>query len=208
MTSVFTDDAFEFYEGLRADNSKTYWLAHQHIYDECVRAPMRELLDELAAQFDGSPTLFRPYRDVRFSADKSPYKTAQGGLVEIGAGLGYWMQLDADGVLVGGGFRAHDKTQVARYRDAVDRDTTGKPLVAVMADLTKAGFQVGGDAVKTRPRGVPADHPRLDLMRHESLTVSRHVPADEPVTASTIAADWRQVSPLVDWCVRHVVPAG
>jgi uncharacterized protein (DUF2461 family) len=77
----FRDEAFAFYDGLRADNSKTYWTAHKHVYDECVRGPMQALLDSLAPAFGGEATLFRPYRDVRFSADKSPYKTAQGGFV-------------------------------------------------------------------------------------------------------------------------------
>ena len=203
MASVFSDEAYEFYEGLRADNSKTYWTAHKHVYDDAVRAPMQALLDELAGRFGGEVVLFRPYRDVRFSADKSPYKTAQGGYVEIGAGLGYWIQLDADGVLVGGGFHAHDKAQTARFRASVDDETHGPALQKVLAKLTKSGYEIGGAAVKTRPRGVAADHPRLDLMRHESLTVHRQIPAGEPVTAAVIAADWTRVKPLVEWSRAH-----
>src|ERR1051325_11884594 len=68
-------EALEFYEGLEADNSKTYWTAHKTVYDEKVHAPMLALLAELEPEF-GAGKIFRPYRDVRFSADKSPYKTA------------------------------------------------------------------------------------------------------------------------------------
>jgi uncharacterized protein (TIGR02453 family) len=206
----FGDAAFEFYEGLRADNSKTYWTAHKHIYDESVRAPMVALLESLAAKFDATPTVFRPYRDVRFSADKSPYKTNQGGFLEVAPGLGYWMSLDADSVRVGGGFHAHDKAQVARYRAAVDDEHAGGELVKVMHKLVKTGYEIGGDAVRTRPRGVPADHPRLDLMRHESLTVARQVDPNDAGTArfaSTITADWKRVAPLIDWCQRHAAPS-
>jgi uncharacterized protein (TIGR02453 family) len=199
----FGDEAFEFYEGLRADNSKTYWMAHKHVYDEAVRAPMQALLDELAPKFDASVTLFRPYRDVRFSADKSPYKIAQGGYLSIASGIGFWMQLDADGVTTGGGFFAHDKEQTARYRASVDDDAVGDALAKLLAKLTKAGYEIGGSAVKTRPRGVSADHPRLDLMRHESLTVSREIPAGEPITVASIAAGWKRVKPLVDWALVH-----
>src|SRR3981081_383623 len=68
-------EAIEFYEGLEADNSKAYWQDHKSVYEQCVQRPMKELLAELAPEF-GEGKIFRPYRDVRFSADKSPYKTA------------------------------------------------------------------------------------------------------------------------------------
>jgi uncharacterized protein (TIGR02453 family) len=205
MASVFSDDAYEFYEGLRADNSKTYWTEHKDVYSSAVRAPMQELFDQLADRFDGTAKLFRPYRDVRFSADKTPYKTAQGGVVEVAAGLGFWMQLDADGVMVGGGFQSPDTTQVTRYRAAVDDETSGTALAKLLAKLAKAGFVLGGSVVKTRPRGVAADHPRLELMRHASVTVSRRVGAAEPINATSVAADWTRVKPLVDWARTQVV---
>lgn len=68
-------EAVEFYQGLEADNSKVYWQAHRGSYDDHVRRPMEQLLAELGTEF-GEGRIFRPYRDVRFSADKSPYKTA------------------------------------------------------------------------------------------------------------------------------------
>jgi uncharacterized protein (TIGR02453 family) len=206
----FSDEAFEFYEGLRADNSKTYWQAHKQVYESRVRAPMQTLLDGLAPRFGGTPVLFRPYRDVRFSADKSPYKTAQGAFLEVVRGLGYWVQLDAEGVRVGGGFWPHDRAQVARYRAAVDADASGEALTKVVARLTRAGYEIGGDAVRTRPRGVAADHPRLELMRHESLTVGRPVDATESASAAfgeTLAADWKKVAPLVEWARTHAAPS-
>src|SRR3954451_24990715 len=76
-------EAVEFYEGLLADNSKTYWQARKHTYDDDVRGPMQELLTELAPEF-GQGKIFRPYRDVRFSADKTPYKTHIGAVLEGG----------------------------------------------------------------------------------------------------------------------------
>jgi uncharacterized protein (TIGR02453 family) len=206
----FSDRALDFYEGLRADNSKTYWTAHKQVYEDEVRAPMQALLDSLAEEFGGTATLFRPYRDVRFSADKSPYKTAQGGFVGVDEGVGYWMQLDAEGVMVGGGFHAHDKEQTARYRAAVDDEAAGTALEAIIAGLVATGFSTGGDKVKTKPRGVPADHPRLELMRHESLTVARHVPSRESASrrfATTLAKDWRRITPLIDWTLRYAPPS-
>ena len=75
----FPDEGLLFYEGLEADNSKTYWTRSKDTYDSCVRAPMQALVDALAAEF-GTAKLFRPYRDVRFSNDKTPYKTHQGAV--------------------------------------------------------------------------------------------------------------------------------
>ena len=69
------DSALDFYEGLEADNTRAYWLDHKDVYERDVKAPMEALLAELAGEF-GESRLFRPYRDTRFSPDKSPYKTA------------------------------------------------------------------------------------------------------------------------------------
>jgi uncharacterized protein (DUF2461 family) len=80
-------EAVEFYEGLQADNSKVYWDAHKSVYSDCVRAPMEQLLGELADEF-GPGKLFRPYRDVRFSADKTPYKTSCAADPGNGGGAG------------------------------------------------------------------------------------------------------------------------
>jgi uncharacterized protein (DUF2461 family) len=67
------DRALAFYDGLEADNSKAYWLDHKDVYERDVKAPMEALLAELTKEF-GETKLFRPYRDVRFSADKSPFR--------------------------------------------------------------------------------------------------------------------------------------
>ena len=79
--SGWPEEALDFYEGLEADNSKSYWTSHKAVYEQAVLRPMTELVEQLAAEF-GEPKIFRPYRDIRFSADKSPYKT------HIGATLG------------------------------------------------------------------------------------------------------------------------
>ena len=76
-------EAIEFFEALEADNSKTFWHAHKSIYEQEVRRPMEELLDELGKEF-GEGKIFRPNRDIRFSADKSPYKTTIAGDAQQG----------------------------------------------------------------------------------------------------------------------------
>jgi uncharacterized protein (TIGR02453 family) len=203
----FPDEAFAFYEGLEADNSKTYWTTYKQTYEECVRAPLRALVDELGGGYP-EPKVFRPHRDVRFSPDKSPYKTHQGAFCAMAEGVGYYLQIDADGLYTAGGFYAHSRDQTARYRAAVDDDATGRQLEKIMKTLVRQGFTPGGDRVRTRPRGCPADHPRLELMRHESLTAGhRHPPTEELSTRAAldlVRADWRRLRPLVDWVLANV----
>jgi uncharacterized protein (TIGR02453 family) len=115
----FPAEAFGFYRRLEADNSRTFWDAHKEDYHRLVRDPVIALTEELEAEF-GPATVFRPYRDTRFSADKSPYKTHQGAFVERRPGLGLYVEVSADGMVASGGFHSHAPDQVERYRRAVD----------------------------------------------------------------------------------------
>ncbi|GAA4520565.1 MULTISPECIES: DUF2461 domain-containing protein [Nonomuraea] len=201
------DEAFLFYEGLEADNSKTYFSRHKHLYEDAVRAPMLALADELAEEF-GDAKLFRPYRDVRYAKDKSPYKTHQGVFIDLMPGIGFYAEVSAAGVQAAGGLFSQAPDQVARFRAAVDHDETGKPLETVVAALDAAGYERGGERLKTRPRGVPEDHPRLDLLRHRSLYASRRF-EPEPWVHTARAADrvracWRDFRPLIEWLCAHV----
>jgi uncharacterized protein (TIGR02453 family) len=202
----FPDEAFVFYEGLLADNSKAYWTDHKAVYDTAVRTPMEGLLAAVGDGW-GEAKLFRPYRDVRFSADKSPYKTHQGAFCSVEPGIGYYVHVDADGFYVAAGFHSHTKEQTVRYRAAVDAPGTGPALAALTGKLTRAGFELGGDRVKTRPRGVAADHPRLELMRHESLIAGRHHEATaSPEILTVVREDWKRLKPLVAWVLANVGP--
>jgi uncharacterized protein (TIGR02453 family) len=200
-------DAVRFYAELAKDNTKAFWTANKARYEAAVREPFTGLLDALADDF-GEANVFRPYRDTRFSADKTPYKTHQGAIVQVADGLGWYVQLSADGLTTGGGFHHHAPDQVARFRAAVDDDGPGRRLEQVVLELDAAGFEVGGEQLKTRPRGAPADHPRLYLLRHKSLTATRdHGTPDwmsTPEVVDHVRQDWETIRPLVDWIAEHV----
>ncbi|WP_426565715.1 DUF2461 domain-containing protein [Angustibacter sp. McL0619] len=203
----FPARALEFYAQLEADNSKAFWTMHKTVYESQVREPLEALVDELEPEF-GPIKLFRPYRDTRFSKDKSPYKTHQGAFGGPAVGVGYYVQLDSDGLLAGGGFRSHSADQVSRYREGVDDDTTGPQLVTLVDTLRGNGFDIEGDPVKTRPRGVPADHPRLELMRFRSLMVFQQFGDPDwlgtPSALDHVRDTWRQITPLADWVAEHI----
>ncbi|CAN7568979.1 DUF2461 domain-containing protein [Terrabacter sp. LjRoot27] len=203
----FPPGALSFYAELEDVNSRDWWLAHKDVYERDVREPMLALLDGLEDEF-GPAKLFRPNRDVRFSADKSPYKTHQGALVGSGTVLGYYVQVSADGLRAGGGFRAVSPAQTARFRSAVDAPSSGLELETVLGALRSAGFELMGDQVKTTPRGYAADHPRIATLRHKELMVSRDFGA--PAWLSTrrtlveVRDTWRAVRPLTAWLEEHV----
>ncbi|MFI0356707.1 DUF2461 domain-containing protein [Actinomadura sp. 9N407] len=203
----FTDATFTFYEGLLADNSKGYWTEHKSTYERHVRDPLALLCAELEAEF-GPAKMFRPYRDVRFSADKTPYKTHQGAHA-LG---GLYVQVDADGLMVAGGMFAPDPERLRRYRAAVDADSSGKELEAIVGGLRAAGLEIAGDRLKTRPRGTRPDHPRLDLLRHRSLYAHEGWPADPWMhtreVVDRVRESWRRLRPLAEWGTRNIDPPG
>jgi uncharacterized protein (TIGR02453 family) len=207
----FPAEAFSFYERLETDNSRDFWNARKHEYQQYVREPMTMLADELEDEF-GPATVFRPNRDIRFSPDKSPYKTYQGMFVERLPGTGLYAQLSADGILVSGGFHSHSPDQVERYRLAVDASSSGKTLVDIVSGLGERGLAVGGDQLKTRPRGTPPDHPRLELLRYRSLTASRNWAPDAELSGRSvldlIRKNWQRLVPLCNWLAEYVGAPG
>jgi uncharacterized protein (TIGR02453 family) len=196
-------EALEFYEGLEADNTRTYWLAHKNEYDECVRQPMQTLLDELAPRW-GAGKIFRPYRDVRFSADKTPYKTHIGAILDGGG----YVQLGPDGLAAGRGVWHLQAEQLTRFRAAVDDEATGEELAGIGAQLEKNGVEViSRDALKSAPRGYDKDHPRADLLRRKGLAAWQSWPVaawlGTAKAKERVLGLWQAAEPLHTWLVRY-----
>jgi uncharacterized protein (TIGR02453 family) len=202
----WTDEALAFFDGLELDNSKAYWEANKERYLSAVRAPMDALLAELSPEF-GPVKVFRPYRDVRFSKDKTPYKTNLAAMV----GEGY-ISFSAAGLGAGTGMYHMAPDQLDRYRRAVDDEATGGDVAALVAKLRKAGFDVIAHGVlKTAPKGYARDHPRIDLLRSKGLTVWREWEPG-PWLATKKAKDkvvsvFRGAVPLNQWLAEHVGPS-
>lgn len=206
----FPAAALDFYDDLEIDNSKTFWEANKEVYATAVRAPMISLTDALASDF-GPAKVFRPYRDVRFAGDKTPYKTHQGAFVAVAPATGWYIELSAPGVRVAGGFYHATSQGVAAFRNAVD-GPDGPGLEKILARLRRAGWEPGGDRLKTTPRGFAADHPRIELLRHRSLTVSRFYGFEPvihtPELLDRVRRDWRAARPLVEWLAARLAGTG
>jgi uncharacterized protein (TIGR02453 family) len=197
-------EAVEFYEGLLADNSKVYWQDHKHIYEHSVLAPMEALLLELEPEF-GAGKVFRPYRDVRFSKDKSPYKTAIAARL---AGGGY-VQMSADGLAAGGGLYRPAPDQLERYRAAVADDRSGAALGRLVDRARGAKIEITAhETLKTTPRGYPKDHPRIDLLRQKGLIAWREWPVGAWMgtkkAKDRVVEFFRAAAPVNDWLAKHV----
>lgn len=202
----FPEAALDFYDDLEIDNTKSFWEAHKPQYLESVREPMVALTDELEPTF-GPAKIFRPFRDVRFAKDKTPYKTHQGAFVGAGPACGWYLEIAARGFRTGAGFYDASSADLAHVRAAIVDESKGVALQRILATLQKKGFEVGGDRLKTAPRGFDAGHPRIDLLRHRSLTVTRDYGFEPvihtPELVDAVRADWNAVRPLVEWlCLR------
>jgi uncharacterized protein (TIGR02453 family) len=201
------EEALDFYEGLEADNTKTYWTANKAVYEAQVLRPMVELLDELGPEF-GETRIFRPYRDVRFSKDKSPYKTHIGGVL----GDGGYIQLSANGLATANGMYEMAADQLDAYRRAAADDATGKELERI-ADAIK-GHDIelhSREVLKTAPRGYPPDHPRIELLRYKGLWAWKAWPVEPwlgtPAAKQRVADFLRASRPLAEWLDSHAGPS-
>ncbi len=196
-------EAVEFFEGLEADNSKVYWQEHKAVYDRFVKAPMEELLAELADEF-GAGRLFRPFRDIRFSADKTPYKT--NCAARLGDG---YVSFSAEGLSAGSGLYMPEPPALQRLRTAVDAENSGAELVAIVAALHDAGYQtMAHEVLKTVPKGYPKDHPRIELLRHKGIAMMKAWPVGAWLgtkkAKERVVTTLRAAEPLNQWLARHV----
>jgi uncharacterized protein (TIGR02453 family) len=203
----FPPEALSFYAGLEQDNTRDYWHAHKDVYEDAVREPLEELLDELRPEF-GTAKVFRPYRNLRFSKDKTPYKTAQAAVVyEDGAEAGRYVELNSAGLRVGGGMFHIPKEQLDPIRKAIADDKSGSELERIKQQLESDGLTYHPPELKTAPRGYPKDHPRIDLLRRKNHIATRTLdPGRDLHTAKAkehIAEAWRALTPLLTWLDRH-----
>jgi uncharacterized protein (TIGR02453 family) len=144
---------------------------------------------------------------VRFAKDKTPYKTHQGAFVPKGPSTGYYVQVGAPGVRVGVGFYEASSPRLVSIRDAIVDKRRGGELEEILATMQAAGWELGGDRLKTAPRGFDVDHPRIELLRHKSMTLGKSYGFEPfihtPELLEHVRADWREATPFVEWVLRY-----
>ncbi|MDO5494121.1 MAG: DUF2461 domain-containing protein [bacterium] len=197
----FPESGATFYQELTLTNERPWWQENKARWEETVRGPMERIMASLKAEF-GEAKLFRPYRDLRYGTDKTPYKTHQGAYVETLPGAGWYAELGTGGISTGGGFYRARPRELAAIRRAIDDSARGHELELILGELTGSGWETRGDTLLTAPRGYSQDHPRIELLRYTSLAVRRPIGPEVTGTDAVterIAADWREIEPLVAW---------
>jgi uncharacterized protein (TIGR02453 family) len=201
--SGFPRESIEFFKQLAAHNNRDWYLAHKDIYERTCRAPMQALVTELEPRF-GKARISRINRDVRFSRDRAPYKTY------IAAGVGgNYISLSADGLYVGAGLYRPDPRLLQRFRAAIDDDTTGRRIQAIVGSLRRNGYKVAShETLSSAPRGYARDHPRIELLQMKDIFAGRlFAPGGWLSTAKArdridrVMTDTRA---LVTWLQQHV----
>jgi len=206
----FPTAAVEFYEGLVADNSRTFWSANKAVYDTSVKAPMEALLADLD-EF-GPFKVFRPYNDVRFAKNRPPYKENIGAYGESEGGAGFYVGFDAGGLYVGSGYYAMQSDQLERFRTALRGDATGAEVEGLVRATKKRGLEPGAiSELKTAPRGVPKDHPRIELLRRKGLMAGRRFHLAPWMHTKTVVSKvrdtWNAAGQMNEWLDLHVGPS-
>jgi uncharacterized protein (TIGR02453 family) len=220
----FGPGALRFLRGLARNNRRDWFEARRAVYETEIREPMRALVEEmdirlarLAPELTGDPrhSIFRIHRDIRFSADKSPYKTHAAcqfyhcdagrgaGQDAEGAGAGLYFQLADGDCFVAGGMWMPARPALDRIRDAI-AESPGEFERLLRAPAFRRRFRrLDTEAMlKRMPRGYPETHPAAEWLRYRSFTATRALNELEvwgPRLPALLARDFAALVPLVRW---------
>ena len=220
----FTPAALTFFRGLARNNKKPWFEAHRGDYDEQVVTPMRALIEEMdvrlarfAPEITGHPrrSMFRIYRDVRFSRDKSPYKTNAGcwfwhrdadprvGDKAEAGGAGFYFHLEPGSSFTGAGIWMPPRPLLSKLRDAIAEDPRGfERVVKSPTFVRRFGGLDDEYTLKRMPRGFAETHRAARWLKYESFVAGRAL-SDTRVTsprlAATLQEDFSRLLPLVRW---------
>ncbi len=202
----WSEDCQRFFIGLELDNSKKYFEANRRTYEDSVKGPMVALLESLEPDF-GTGKVFRANRDIRFSKDKSPYKTNIAADVGMGAKGGY-LSLDARGFTVATGRYVMSPEEIARFRKKVAADASGTQLAGIVTKLKKSGYDLGGEVLKRVPPPWPQEHPRAELLRRKSLYAWKNYGLQPWLGSASarryVVKMWTDAQPLNDWFKKNL----
>jgi uncharacterized protein (DUF2461 family) len=199
--SGFPDGAFRYFEKVQPEVSLSFVEELRPEWERCVHMPMEALLVDLSGEFgDG----------YAWHLHRNPWLWRhQVATIDVADTIGYRLELSIEGLHGSGGWMLSDPGQVARYRAAVGSAADVGSLPAILEDLRGRGFEIGGDLLKTAPRGTALDHPRIDLLRHRTMSAGRWI--DPSILATADCADHvraalGELRELVGWFVTHVGP--
>lgn len=218
----FTRKTLAFLRALKRHNDRDWFRARKAEYEEHVRGPMIELLGRLASDLpafapdmvaDPRVSLFRIYRDTRFSADKSPLKTHVGVHLPSrkfakGSGAGLYFEVAPRWVWIGGGSYMPSAAELRAIRSSVAEEYRAFHRIVTAASFTTAVGHLDGAQLTRVPRGYPADHPAAAYLRHKQFIAGREFPAEFAIDAKFYAEllhIFRSIAPLVAFLNRAMI---
>jgi uncharacterized protein (TIGR02453 family) len=203
----FPPEAIQFLEDLEANNDREWFKANRSRHQEFLVEPALALADDLG-DF-GEPHIFRPWNDTRFHM-RPPIKEHVGMTIGYGGGGGYYVEISLDGLFVGAGLHHPAPDQLERIRRAIDTPRLVKRLKRAVEHAEQGGMAFVEPELTRAPRGYPADHPELDLLRRKSLTVSKRHQLrgwlHKPEAGRRVRSHLEAAAPLIDWLREHVGP--
>lgn len=193
--SRIQQSTFDFLKELSANNNRDWFADHKPHY-EAARENVAEFADALLRRLSasdeletisGKKSMFRIYRDVRFSKNKQPYKTALSGSFRRASQLrrgGYYFHLSPGDTLIGGGFYGIEKDDLKRIRQEFDQD--GDSMRKIMSDqaFVEQFGEMRGEQLKTSPQAYSRDHPNIDLLRYKQFYAGRQFTDREVLSAN------------------------
>lgn len=218
----FSRETIKFLQGLQEHNDKAWFDAHRAEYEEHYLEPAKAFVTALAPALEKwrpglhaeprvNGSIFRINRDVRFSKDKTPYKHHLDLWFWEGEGRnfacpGLFFRLLPGELIMGVGLHKLDKDWLRKYRAAILDDATAKDLQKVLTRVEKAGYAIGGRNLARVPRGLPPDHPRADLLRHDGITATLETPLPKDLYTANFTkfclGHFKAMLPLHTWLVE------
>jgi len=222
----FTKATFKFFKDLEISNTKKWFEENRKIYEKNVLEPAQEFVMETGERLKSiSPkivaipktdkSIFRIYRDMRFSKDKTPYKTHLGIFFWEGprkklGNPGYYLQLDKSSILIAGGLYSLPNDIVKTYRDAISDSKKGKEIAKILKKITKnPSYQLGGMHYKRVPRGYDSENPNVDLLLHNGLYIYYEGPIPKEVYSRDFLdysyGIFKDMLPLHNWLKDNII---
>lgn len=210
---MITKENLNFLDQLKLNNNRDWFNANKANYIEQHQNVMlfADKLLKLLKQHDnietvnGKKSLMRIYRDVRFSKDKSPYKTNWGIHFKRATKLlrgGYYLHIQPNNSFVGGGFWAPNSADLLRIRKDIAQDATEIKAIINSKAFTSTFNYLQGEKLKTAPKGFDKTHPNIDLLRYKQFLISKPF-TDKQVTSKNFAKEvddtFKQMRPFFDY---------
>ena len=218
----FPPAALSFLSDLRKHNERLWFQAHRDIYEQCVKAPMVEMILRIGEAFprfapemvaDPKISLYRIYRDTRFSPDKSPYKTHMAAVFPVrgspkNAGPGLYFHISPEEVLMGGGIYMPEPAVLRAVRERMAASPRTFIAIVERPKFRKAFGELEGEQLKTMPKGFSAEQEGAKYLRYKQFLFGKVFPpklATSPRLLPTVLECFQQGMPLIRF-LKEAVP--